>query len=294
MSTRLLLALSCAIAVGCSGANSAESMYVDGVDSGATSATGTAVTGIPCEVATVLANKCVSCHGNPPSGGAPYSINSYEDLTKKSPSFSSETVAQRSVARMQDTTSPMPPTGGVTAAEIAAIQAWIDGGMLKGDCAATSDPGSNPWAVPPGCASGIKWNGRETATMRPGEACISCHTKPSGEVINPDEVPTFLGGTVYSRAHEVDGCNAVAADVTGLTVVIIDADKKEHRLKVNAAGNFMMLGTTPLPTPYSAKVVNAAGKERVMVAKQTSGDCNSCHTQDGAGDPKAPGRVLAP
>ena len=41
-----------------------------------------------------------------------------------------------------------------------------------------------------------------------------------------------------------------------------------------------------------AKVVNAAGIERVMVSTLTAGDCNLCHTQNGASN--APGRVTLP
>jgi hypothetical protein len=38
--------------------------------------------------------------------------------------------------------------------------------------------------------------------------------------------------------------------------------------------------------------VQFKGKTRAMVAPQTNGDCNSCHTENGAN--KAPGRVLLP
>ncbi len=116
MSSRCFIALAVLIA-GCSGAtNNSESSsgYVDGVDAG-TSSTGASVTGLPCEVATVLADKCTSCHSSPPAGGAPFPLVSYEDLTKESPSYPGQTIAQRSVARMQDTASPMPPGGGASA-----------------------------------------------------------------------------------------------------------------------------------------------------------------------------------
>jgi hypothetical protein len=43
--------------------------------------------------------------------------------------------------------------------------------------------------------------------------------------------------------------------------------------------------------PYSAKV-SYMGRERAMAAMQTTGDCNSCHTQGGANS--APGRILLP
>jgi predicted CXXCH cytochrome family protein len=39
-------------------------------------------------------------------------------------------------------------------------------------------------------------------------------------------------------------------------------------------------------------MVTAGGKERIMVQAQTSGDCNSCHSESGSKD--APGRIVAP
>jgi hypothetical protein len=38
--------------------------------------------------------------------------------------------------------------------------------------------------------------------------------------------------------------------------------------------------------------VTYMGRERAMVTMQTSGDCNSCHTQNGAN--AAPGRIVLP
>jgi len=290
MSTRTLLGLALLVA-GCSGAtnsNDSSSGYVDDYD--AATSGGSAVTGLPCDVANLLVAKCTSCHSSPPIGGAPYAIVSYEDLSKASPDHPGETVAQRSLARMQDTKSAMPPGGGATSAEIAALEAWIAGGMPKGDCSSTVDAGPSPWTAPVGCVSGKKWTGgdRESPSMHPGGACISCHVTKR---VNPADAPSSLGGTVYSSAHETDDCNAVSADVSGAVVVVTGADGKVFNLTVNSVGNFYTL--SKVATPYSAKVVKG-GKERVMVGKQTSGDCNTCHTVDGAGDPKAPGRIILP
>ena len=57
----------------------------------------------------------------------------------------------------------------------------------------------------------------------------------------------------------------------------------------NAVGNFSYRGT--VAKPYTAKVTYM-GKERIMVTAQTSGDCNSCHTQTGVNS--APGRIITP
>jgi len=75
-----------------------------------------------------------------------------------------------------------------------------------------------------------------------------------------------------------------------MTVVITDADSKTFTLDVNSAGNFYSRDST-IKFPIHAKVV-ANGKERAMTDSQTTGDCNTCHTVNGA--KKAPGRIMAP
>jgi len=71
--------------------------------------------------------------------------------------------------------------------------------------------------------------------------------------------------------------------------VIVDAANRTVTLTPNAAGNFTYTGA--LTTPYTAKVTYQ-GRERIMPAAQTSGDCNSCHTQNGTSG--APGRITLP
>jgi hypothetical protein len=75
----------------------------------------------------------------------------------------------------------------------------------------------------------------------------------------------------------------------GIQVVITDATGRVLTLPVNAVGNFS--STTAVTRPFHAKVVRG-GVERTMTATQTSGDCNTCHTQNGANG--APGRIVVP
>jgi hypothetical protein len=135
------------------------------------------------------------------------------------------------------------------------------------------------------CTSMSFWTqgDRESPLMHPGGACIACHTER-------DEGPTFsIAGTLFPTAKEQDDCNGVDASY-GATVVITDANGEESRLKVNGAGNFF-IEQRSIATPYRAKVVYN-GLEREMVAAQTVGDCNTCHTENGASG--APGRVYLP
>jgi len=140
------------------------------------------------------------------------------------------------------------------------------------------------------CSSGTSWtNGtRRSPYMEPGMACIACHLR-SGRA------PQFdVAGTVYARAHEPDACNGTSA--ASVVVVLTDANGAEYRLPVNVVGNFTTQ-RSGIVMPYLARV-EYAGRTRAMIAPQTSGDCNACHTAAGttitAGAAPAPGRIMLP
>jgi len=234
--------------------------------------------GLPCDVVTALSS-CQSCHGRPLAGGAPVPLVTYADLTRAS--STGETIADRAVARMTAATLPMPPSPAAPANpdDVATLESWIAAGMPPGDCMI-----SDPFGQPAQCSSGRTWTmGDEgSPSMQPGAACIACH--------NTDfEAPRLpIAGTVYPTGHEPDQCYGAPG---GATVVITGANNRVFNLPVNGAGNFYMEPTSELVFPITAKVV-ANGMERAMVAPQTTGDCNSCHTQNGT--MLAPGRIVMP
>ena len=160
-----------------------------------------------------------------------------------------------------------------------------DAGIVTGSDAATgTDSGivTDPYNTPVMCTSGTMWSRGNHETMRPGETCISCHAS-SGEGPGFD-----IAGTVFPSAHEPDDCNGKSS----AQVVITDANNQVITLNTNSAGNFMAYtGDYNIALPYHAKVVTSAGT-RSMFASQTSGDCNTCHTEAGAH--LAPGRIMAP
>jgi hypothetical protein len=245
---------------------------------------------LPCDVQTLLSKRCTSCHGTTPSGGAPKSLVTYANLTAPDVTDPSKTEAQVALQRMQDTSAPMPPAPAsqATNAEIATLQDWIDQGYPSGSC--SDDAGTalpDPLNASPTCTSNTTWrNGtRGSASMEPGQACITCHATTGGEA------PTFsIAGTLYPTGHEPDNCNGVNGGTTGAKVVVTGSNGNSVTLTPNTAGNFYSTGS--LPPPYQAKVVNAQGVERVMSGTASTGDCNSCHTQNGAND--APGRITLP
>jgi hypothetical protein len=127
------------------------------------------------------------------------------------------------------------------------------------------------------CTSGKTWTSGTGQTMRPGEACPSCH----GNFV--------IAGTVYPTGHEPNDCDGVNGSTTTVTVVVTDSTNKQFTLTPNAVGNFY--SSTKITPPITAKVVEN-GKERAMVSPQTITNCNMCHTSNGANG--APGRITLP
>ena len=160
-----------------------------------------------------------------------------------------------------------------------------DAGAGVGGAGAGTGMVPDPFAVPATCSSKVTWKGgsrQGSGSMDPGMPCIDCHS-------TSDRAPIFgVAGTLYPTAHEPDLCNGANGSV-GAKVVVTDANGLAVTLYPNAAGSFYYQDT--IATPYTAKVIYM-GRERAMATAQTSGDCNSCHTQYGA--MSAPGRILLP
>jgi len=235
---------------------------------------------LPCAVANVLNTYCASCHASA-SSSSMIAISSYADLMATSKSDPNKTVAQLSVDRMKNGT--MPPSGGSapTASEIAAFEAWVTNGASMGSCDPNDGGVADPFAGPHMCTSGKTYSFGNSASMEPGNACIQCHATKFG-------APKFtIAGTVYPSAHEPSRCYATG--VAGAVVVITDKNGAKTNLTVNSVGNFY--STKAIAAPYTAEV-QFQGRTRAMAGPQTSGDCNTCHTENGTMN--APGRILLP
>ncbi len=235
-----------------------------------------------------MTSRCTSCHGTPLSGSAPFALASYADFAKDSPGYPGTTVAQRSLTRMQQATAPMPPTPAAKAdpAELAAFEAWVNAGLPKGSC--TVATGGDGRAVALTCASGAKWTGgnRESPLMNPGLACRACHLTEE-----PAKAYAFMG-TVFPGLHEQDLCNATALPGDTVVEILDSTGALKLSMKPNAVGNFYVEQLSAgFTLPYRARV-RANGKTSEMMAAQSDGDCNGCHTAVGANG--APGRIVAP
>lgn len=250
--------------------------------SGAGSGTGgAALGGMPCEVAEVLSS-CVSCHaGANPSGGV--RITSRSDLQAPSPDDASQTVAQRSLARMSSATSPMPPTGQLPAAQIQAFEGWVAAGMPEGSCEGVG--GGGPVTLT--CTSNQHWTlgNEESPDMKPGVPCIDCHTQGVGGERGPDFI---FAGTVFPGLHDEDDC--FGSTPAGTTVVVTDAVGRVFEVAVRPRGNFFE-EERDVTYPIRAEV-RRDGNVIAMKDPVQSGDCNTCHTAEGKDG--APGRIFAP
>lgn len=154
-----------------------------------------------------------------------------------------------------------------------------------GTGAGSSSGAGGAAGAPAVCTSQKYWTGKDMGSelMHPGGTCLACHAT------NRDAPKYAVAGTVYPTYHEPDDCNGING-IAGTTVVITDANGKQlPAIQVNGVGNFHYQGN--IAAPFHVKVV-AGGQERAMSASPPTGDCNSCHTTDGANS--APGRILAP
>jgi cytochrome c553 len=246
---------------------------------GATQGGGAAASGLPCEVSALLGTYCVSCHGATPIPGVPVSLVSYADLSAPFPGNKSISTAES--ARQSLESGRMPP--GATkpsSAEIAAFAAWVDAGSPETSC--STGGVVDPFATASVCTSGSYWRDGEGPKMRPGEACVSCHARE-------EDAPRFnVGGTVYPTGHEPNLCEGVK----DVRVELTDANGVVHTYETNDAGNFSNHEEAQVAMPYTAKLVASDGRTRSMLTPQTSGDCNTCHTE--AGTQGAPGRIVMP
>lgn len=164
-----------------------------------------------------------------------------------------------------------------------------------GDTGATSGgatTGGDPFGHEPVCSSDVYWTmgNRESPLMHPGVACLACHKTQEPEIANR----LAIAGTVYPTGHEPDDCYGVDDADAPIVVEITTADDLVIKLPVGPSGNFLYdleEQGDAIAFPIKARVLQG-DRVRTMASPQASGDCNSCHTQNGTAG--APGRIVAP
>lgn len=139
-----------------------------------------------------------------------------------------------------------------------------------------SEGGGND-TPPTNCASGNAWSGGEGSDMKPGQACIACHSAGEGPIFT-------IAGTVMGASNDDDNCQGPS----GYTVEITGKDGKVITLTSNSSGNFSTEQAVAMP--YTAKVTSPSGKVSTMGTAQSTGDCNTCHLATGVSG--TPGRIF--
>lgn len=91
--------------------------------------------GLPCAVQEILAENCSGCHADTPRFGAPMSLVDYDDLRAPAVSDGSRSVSDLVLQRVSATNSRMPPVPNapLSAEQIAALSAWVNGGAPRSD-----------------------------------------------------------------------------------------------------------------------------------------------------------------
>ena len=273
---------------------------IDAPPRGAGGGTGSQLTGLPCDVATVVAARCASCHGQTPTGGAPITLLSRDDFMKASAVDPQQSYGQRSVTRMQATSAMMPPSVSAPQSAIDAMTTWVAAGMPAGPC--DSVAAGKIWPPDHTCLSGgtkpmpTPSDAHGSSTMAPGLACIACHSGTNFNNQNPGglsefgEIHTFMG-TVFAAPHEKDLCTP-SLPVTGkVQILAADSDTVLLQMSYGTSGNFYG-NLSSRPATWRARVITSNGATRTMAGPQSDGDCNTCHTVDG--EQNAPGRIYLP
>ena len=208
--------------------------------------------GLPCGVSKVLASACQNCHGAMPIGGAPMALVTYADLMKPAVTQPNKKVYELVQARVHDTMRPMPPTGALSAPDLAAIDDWAKGGALSipsaeaAACAAQPTVGNKDFGVGP-------------LTAGPGETCYEF--KVHGAQAPMDQTKFNIGdGEFYEQFYyKIPWPKGSAA--TAYATIPDNAAVLHHWLlfstnEAQADGNHI---TAPLPTLIGADPVLLTG-----------------------------------
>ncbi|GAA3598526.1 hypothetical protein Q4Q39_19900 [Flavivirga amylovorans] len=73
-------------------------------------------------VKNIISSNCLQCHGNPTASSAPFSLTTFTDVKNRVDAI---------LSRINNTSSPMPPSGQMPSTNRSMIQQWKDDGLLE-------------------------------------------------------------------------------------------------------------------------------------------------------------------
>lgn len=251
-----------------------------GSDAGGSGDAGKADAGtLPCDVQRLVASHCQECHGAKPEQGAPFSLVTRADV---------KDAAARMQFRMQAGTMPPAPRASPSALEQSLFAAWIDAGYPEtGTCTPLPDAGTPDAGAPTTCASNVFYNQLlepPGELMNPGLSCPTCHA--ANQLFY---VAFTYAGTVMPGLHEKNTCKSPPTADGGIVEIAALDGGVFWQWEVNSSGNFRTLDAGP--SPYVARLYRG-GMVKQNQTTHTSGDCNTCHTEQGANG--AAGRLTFP
>ncbi|WP_370478228.1 hypothetical protein [Tamlana flava] len=76
------------------------------------------------DIKSIISSRCIGCHGNPPTQGAPFSLTTYNDVKSRVAGI---------ISRIKSSSNPMPPAPNspLTPAQIELIEKWQADGLLE-------------------------------------------------------------------------------------------------------------------------------------------------------------------
>jgi hypothetical protein len=269
---------------------------------------GTVATGLPCDVATLLA-PCIVCHSDPPIAGSLAGLVTLADLKATSHLDSSKTEAQESAALLSaGASTPMPPGAGPNATGASTLTSWINAGYPAGSCGGTdagtgTDSGSHPdsAAPPPGDAGGAVGVPCNIATIF-ASSCTGCHSDPpiagslAGLVTYTDLMATSHLNAANNEAQESlalmqagaatpmppGGPMPSAADVSALQAWV----SAGYPMGASCGGGDGGTDGATMPPPFSV----FTGEAPYALGQTSNGnhnagqDCVGCHDSQGGDD----------
>ncbi len=154
-----------------------------GAGAAGAAAPATSAGALPCDVSTQLGNHCQQCHGATPIGGAPMSLLTYADFQRPAKTRPELKVYQLAQMRVHDAMKPMPPGGGLPAADFGTLDAWLGAGAPP---AGAADPSCTAAPTPGGGGTGGDVAAGDMAPLvpLPGETCYELLTHQSTTTVD--------------------------------------------------------------------------------------------------------------
>jgi hypothetical protein len=102
-------------------------------------------TGLPCDIARLVHDSCIDCHGTHPDDGVDIQLITYENFTAEHDHGGMQhTVADLALTRMRSPDKPMPPDERLDPSDIAMFEKWIQAGLPRGSCDNTETYAGDP------------------------------------------------------------------------------------------------------------------------------------------------------